>query len=191
MESIYESHLPEMQRVMEDMQRRIESLRRHMADETGMDPVEHCLARIKSEESMREKCRRQALPETAESALEQIYDAIGFRIVCAFLNDVYMIRDHLAGMLDVKVIKEKDYIRRAKPNGYRSYHMIVRTERGYYVEFQIRTISMDTWGRAGAPYEIQEAARRKCGIDYCGAKTLRGGAGLDGRFHADDSGHDF
>ena len=85
------------------------------------------------------------MPETAESALEQIYDAIGFRIVCAFLNDVYMIRDHLAGMLDVKVIKEKDYIRRAKPNGYRSYHMIVRTERGYYVEFQIRTISMDTW----------------------------------------------
>lgn len=145
MESIYESHLPEMQRVMEDMQRRIESLRRHMSDETGMDPVEHCLARIKSEESMREKCRRQALPETAESALEQIYDAIGFRIVCAFLNDVYMIRDHLAGMPDVKVIKEKDYIRRAKPNGYRSYHMIVRTERGYYVEFQIRTISMDTW----------------------------------------------
>ena len=145
MESIYESHLPEMQCVMEDMQRRIESLRRHMADETGMDPVEHCLARIKSEESMREKCRRQALPETAESALEQIYDAIGFRIVCAFLNDVYMIRDHLAGMPDVKVIKEKDYIRRAKPNGYRSYHMIVRTERGYYVEFQIRTISMDTW----------------------------------------------
>ena len=124
---------------------------------------------------MREKCRRQALPETAESALEQIYDAIGFRIVCAFLNDVYMIRDHLAGMLDVKVIKEKDYIRRAKPNGYRSYHMIVRTERGYYVEFQIRTISMDTWAA----------------LDYCGAKTLRGGAGLDGRFHADDSGHDF
>ena len=28
----------------EDMQRRIESLRRYMADETGMDSVEHCLA---------------------------------------------------------------------------------------------------------------------------------------------------
>lgn len=145
MESIYGSHLPDMRRVMEEMQRRIESLRRRMATETGMDPVEHCLSRIKSEESMREKCRRQALPETTVSAIEQIYDAIGFRVVCAFLDDVYMIRDYLADMPDVKVIKEKDYIRHAKPNGYRSYHMIVRTEQGYYVEFQIRTISMDTW----------------------------------------------
>ncbi len=42
-------------------------------------------------------------------------------------------------------MKEKDYIRRAKPNGYRSYHMILRTQSGYYAEIQLRTISMDTW----------------------------------------------
>lgn len=145
MESIYGPHLPEMQRVMEEMETRLVSLRRRIAAETGMDPVEHCLARIKSDESMREKCRRQALPETADSAVNRIYDAIGFRIVCAFLNDVYMVRDYLAGMPDVTVITEKDYIRHAKPNGYRSYHMVIQTQSGYYVEFQIRTISMDTW----------------------------------------------
>ena len=145
MESIYGAHLPEIERVMADMQRRVETLRERMAAETGMDPIEHCLARIKSEESMREKCRRQNLPETAESALEQLHDAIGLRVVCAFLSDVYTIRDYLAAMPDVTVITEKDYIRRAKPNGYRSYHMVLRTQSGYFVEFQIRTISMDTW----------------------------------------------
>ena len=44
-----------------------------------------------------------------------------------------------------RIIKEKDYIRRAKPNGYRSYHMILRTKAGYFAEIQLRTISMDTW----------------------------------------------
>ena len=145
MESIYGTHLPQMQRVMEEFRRRMETLRERIAAEAGMDPIEHCLARIKSEESMREKCRRQELPETADSALNRIYDAIGFRIVCAFLSDVYTVRDYLAAMPDVTVITEKDYIRRAKPNGYRSYHMVVQTQGGYYVEFQIRTISMDTW----------------------------------------------
>ena len=43
------------------------------------------------------------------------------------------------------MIEEKDYITHAKKNGYRSYHMIMRFDGMYYVEFQIRTISMDVW----------------------------------------------
>ena len=116
-----------------------------MEQKLSMDPVEHCLCRIKSEESMREKCRRNNLPETAESALEVLTDAIGLRIVCAFVDDVYTIRDYLKASDEYEVIKEKDYIRRAKPNGYRSYHMILRTKAGYFAEIQLRTISMDTW----------------------------------------------
>ena len=115
------------------------------AAEDDNDPVEHCLGRIKSDESMREKCRRNNLPETAASALQEIHDAIGIRVVCAFLNDVYMIRDRLLSYDDIELIREKDYIRHAKPNGYRSLHLIVRVEGRYYAEFQLRTISMDTW----------------------------------------------
>ena len=94
---------------------------------------------------MREKCRRRGIPETAESALRVIHDAIGFRIVCAFLNDVYLIRDTLTGLRNYRVVEEKDYIQHVKPNGYRSLHLILQEEKGYYVEFQLRTISMDTW----------------------------------------------
>ena len=54
------------------------------------------------------------------------------------------------------VVAEKDYIQKSKPNGYRSYHMILDvTDNGsdvkghalgqYYVEIQLRTIAMDTW----------------------------------------------
>ena len=143
--SIYGNHLTQMQETMDDLLARIDALRLQITRENGMDPVEHCNSRIKSEESMREKCRRQGLPETPESALQLIHDAIGIRIVCAFLSDVYLIRHYLAAFPDLEIVQEKDYIRNAKPNGYRSLHMIVRTNAGYYVEFQLRTISMDTW----------------------------------------------
>lgn len=49
-------------------------------------------------------------------------------------------------------IKEKDYISTPKPNGYRSYHMIIGVPiyymdgmEYYPVEIQFRTISMDFW----------------------------------------------
>ncbi len=143
--SIYGTRLPEMEEVLQDMEKNITLLRDRIMSEYGMDPIEHFLARIKSEDSMREKCRRLGLPETEESALEKINDAIGIRIVCAFLDDVYTIREYLTGLPGYSVIREKDYIRNAKPNGYRSYHMIMRSESGFYIEIQLRTISMDTW----------------------------------------------
>lgn len=143
--SIYGSHLPVLEETMDKLMRHIAEIREVMTEQLGMDPVEHCLCRIKSEESMREKCRRNNLPETAESALTKLYDAIGLRIVCAFVDDVYTIRDYLVNSEQYKIVKEKDYIRRAKPNGYRSYHMILRTKAGYFAEIQLRTISMDTW----------------------------------------------
>ena len=40
---------------------------------------------------------------------------------------------------------EKDYIKKCKPNGYRSLHMILRSDNGFYAEIQLRTISMDVW----------------------------------------------
>ena len=143
--SIYGDQLPALQAAMEDLVHRIEAIRQSMQETLGMDPVEHILCRIKSEESMREKCRRKGLAETADSALGKIHDAVGLRIVCAFMDDVFSIRDAIASFEDCTIVEEKDYIRHAKPNGYRSYHMIIRYRDICYAEFQLRTISMDTW----------------------------------------------
>ncbi|MBR1740593.1 MAG: GTP pyrophosphokinase family protein [Lachnospiraceae bacterium] len=145
MGSIYGEYLPEIEQIQNRLMEQMEKIREEMREKIGMDPVEHCLSRIKSEESMREKCRRKNLPETAQSALFEIHDAIGFRIVCAFVDDVYTIRDRLLEAEEYEVIEEKDYIRHAKPNGYRSYHMILRIRKKFYAEIQLRTISMDTW----------------------------------------------
>ncbi len=145
MESIYGEHRAELEEVMRRLLAYIEKVRGEMEETSGMDPVEHCLGRIKSEESMREKCRRKGLPESEESALSLIHDAIGIRVVCAFLDDVYAIRDYLSKLPHCETVEEKDYIRHAKPNGYRSYHMILRVDGKWYAEIQLRTISQDTW----------------------------------------------
>ncbi|MDO4647968.1 MAG: GTP pyrophosphokinase family protein [Eubacteriales bacterium] len=144
-ESIYGDQFPELEKIRIRIQTKIDELRSSMKKTYGLDPVEHCLSRIKAEDSMREKCRRKGLPETTESALQKIHDAIGFRIVCTFLDDIYVIRDYLKEIEGVEVIEEKDYIRHVKPNGYRSYHMILLVDGRHYVEIQLRTISMDTW----------------------------------------------
>ncbi len=114
MESIYGDNLPRMQAVMDEVLGYIREVRDQLKAKYGSDPVEHCLSRIKTEDSMREKCRRQGLPETEESALSVIHDAIGIRVVCAFLSDVYAVRDYLTSIPVLTVVEEKDYIRHSE-----------------------------------------------------------------------------
>ena len=109
METIYGNKLPLMQTVMEEVLGYIRDVREQLKTKYGADPVEHCLSRIKTEESMREKCRRQHLPETEESALCVIHDAIGIRVVCAFLSDVYAVRDFLISIPASIVIRKTTY----------------------------------------------------------------------------------
>ena len=58
----------------------------------------------------------------------------------------------LAEQDDITVLRIKDYIKNPKPNGYRSYHMIVEIpvffaegKTPMRAEIQIRTIAMDFW----------------------------------------------
>ena len=144
-ESIYGEYLPKLEAARDYLVKEIEVVREEMKKKYDLDPVEHLISRIKSEESMREKCRRKGFEETTESALTKIFDAVGIRVVCAFISDVYVIRDHLVQLTNCELVKEEDYIKRAKDNGYRSYHMILKVWGEVYVEIQLRTISQDTW----------------------------------------------
>ncbi|MBQ1492541.1 MAG: GTP pyrophosphokinase family protein [Blautia sp.] len=144
-ESIYGDAYPALKSALEELLSELQVVREELTQKLGMDPVEHYLGRIKSEESMREKCVRKGLPQTPQSALEEIHDAIGVRVVCPFIDDVYALRDAISRFPFCEIVMEKDYIRHAKPNGYRSYHMILKLQNAFYAEVQLRTISMDTW----------------------------------------------
>ena len=170
--SIYGEHKPELEKLLNSILLQVSEIREEMKSQLGIDPVEHCLGRIKSEDSMREKCVRKNLPVTTESALERIYDAVGVRIVCAFVDDVFTIRNYIVNSGRYEIIEEKDYIKNAKPNGYRSYHMILRVGGKYHAEIQLRTISMDTWAalehhlkykkKIGARQKLIEEELKRC-----------------------------
>ena len=67
-------------------------------------------------------------------------------------DDIYKIRDYIKEFNDLKVIKEKDFVKHPKESGYKSYHLIIKVpvligeeESKVKVEIQIRTLAMDFW----------------------------------------------
>ncbi|MBF1722059.1 GTP pyrophosphokinase family protein [Streptococcus sp.] len=149
----YGDYLP---KILEDLSQRIQEANDRVKQETGQKLFEHFNARIKQAASMEEKCQRKNLPRVPESALKEIRDAIGIRIVCGFIEDIYQTIEVLRQLEGCEIVLEKDYIRAAKTNGYRSYHLILEVETPYedchgqnpgryFVEIQLRTIAMDSW----------------------------------------------
>lgn len=111
--------------------------------------------RIKSPESMKAKLEKRGFDTDVGSAMKNLYDAAGIRIMCPYMDNVYIMADEIARCSDIEVLEVKDYIRNPKENGYRSYHIIVKTpvlyrgETRYAVaEIQIRTIVMNSWAVA-------------------------------------------
>ena len=116
------------------------------------NPIHHMERRVKEMTSLVKKLQRKGLTIDAETAKTNISDIAGIRVVCNYLEDIYVIEKLLLKQEDVKLLKRKDYIQHPKENGYRSLHIVVsipvfladRVE-ATPVEIQIRTIGMDMW----------------------------------------------
>ena len=116
------------------------------------NPIEMIKSRVKSPMSILGKLKRKNLPLDMNSILSNLNDVAGVRVICSFIDDIYMIVDMFSKQDDVNVICVKDYISNPKPNGYRSYHMIIEIpvffsnrKQNMRVEVQLRTIAMDFW----------------------------------------------
>ena len=123
------------------------------------NPIEHITSRSKDPQNIIQKLKRMGMEPTLENARMYLNDIGGVRVICSLIEDVYSIARLLARQNDIKVLKIKDYIKNPKPNGYRSYHMIVEmpvylTDRisPVRIEVQIRTVAMDLW--AGLEHKI-------------------------------------
>ena len=155
-EEIYGDYGAYLAPIMQDLIGRLEDYNKENKAATGFKLYEHLIYRVKAEDSMRDKCLRKGLEQTPQSALKVIRDAIGVRIVTGFVEDIYNLVDRLRQEAGYEVVEEKDYISQVKPNGYRSYHVILEVETDYpdcqgqtpgryYIEVQLRTIAMDSW----------------------------------------------
>lgn len=154
--SIYGDYEQTLPMILDDIKTRLQQLNSGMAARHEPKLYEHLIGRVKTPASMVEKCHRKGYPVTVQSALRKCRDAVGIRLVCNFIDDISRCIKLLEEANWCSIVKEKDYIRNAKPNGYRSYHLILDVVEPYqdldgnqpghyFVEVQLRTIAMDSW----------------------------------------------
>lgn len=134
------------------LESRINILKKEFQFSNDRNPIENVESRIKSKESILLKLKRKGLPMTVSALTNNIRDIAGIRVICPFIEDVYNVARMLIKQKDVELIEAKDYILNPKENGYRSLHLIVTVEVQFSnqakkipVEIQIRTIAMNFW----------------------------------------------
>lgn len=120
------------------------------AEQSGY--VEHIKYRIKSVRSIQAKLERKGLEFSRESAFENLYDLAGVRLICKYADEIEKICSLFEEDKEFEIIRIKDYINNPKPNGYRSFHIVIKKQtdalpegQSVFAEIQIRTISMDSW----------------------------------------------
>jgi len=116
------------------------------------NPFESIKSRLKTSESIYEKLRRKGYAVTLENIEDKLADVAGIRVICSFPDDIYRLAKLLLRQDDIILLKEKDYIKCPKSNGYRSLHLIIsipiflsNEKKDMKVEVQFRTIAMDFW----------------------------------------------
>lgn len=131
---------------------KIEILNNEFIHIYNYNPIEHIKSRLKTPDSIVKKLKNDGYDVSITSMVDHLSDIAGIRIICSFTSDIYLIADMIARQKDVTLLYVKDYIKNPKPNGYKSYHMVVTIpiylSEGPVetkVEIQIRTVAMDFW----------------------------------------------
>ena len=78
------------------------------------NPIETIKTRIKSPESIKEKLSRKGLEMNCENIENELNDIAGIRVICSFIDDIYMLADCLLSQDDITLIERKDYIKNPK-----------------------------------------------------------------------------
>jgi putative GTP pyrophosphokinase len=137
----YTEFLKPYRKTVEELGLLLESLK-------GMGSSTICLVekRVKSLDSIQEKCRKQGIEPTS------LCDIAGVRVVCSCLKGIDEVVRRIRQLACIIVLEENDYITGVKPSGYRSYHIKAsyKLEYGDSIlsvpcEIQVRTVIMHGW----------------------------------------------
>ena len=138
--------------VIMEVETRLKGLNAVYSEQYNRNPFESIKSRLKTPESIYSKLERKGYPVTIENIREHVADVAGLRVICSFPDDIYRLAELLIRQDDIILLKEKDYIKTPKTNGYRSLHLILKVpiflpniKKYMRVEVQFRTIAMDFW----------------------------------------------
>ncbi|GFH94535.1 GTP pyrophosphokinase YwaC [Lachnospiraceae bacterium] len=135
-----------------EVETKLKVLNNEFAQTYNRNPFESIQSRLKTPESIYDKLRRKGYPITVKNVEKYLSDVAGVRVICSFPDDIYRLAELFARQDDIILLKEKDYIKNPKDNGYRSLHLILnipvflsKGKKYMKVELQFRTIAMDFW----------------------------------------------
>ncbi len=161
---------------VQEITTKIEILDKEMGLLRPRNPISSIKSRIKSPESILKKLIDDEMEINVETIRTHLNDVAGVRVICSYIDDIYLLAELISKQDDIHIVKIKDFIKDPKTNGYRSYHMIVEipvfvsTGKTFVrVEIQIRTIAMDFW--ASLEHEIRYKQDLE-GIEYI-SKSLK------------------
>lgn len=156
-----------------EIETKFKVLNKQFSLQQNYNPIETIKTRVKSAESILGKLQRKNLTLDMETVEKELYDIAGIRVICPFIEDIYMLADCLLQQDDIRLVEKKDYIKKPKENGYRSLHLIVETpiflqneKRLMKAEIQFRTIAMDFWA------SLEHRMRYKKDIDSALAEQI-------------------
>ncbi|WP_124067023.1 (p)ppGpp synthetase [Clostridium sp. E02] len=151
-EEEYLSFIQPYEDARQNIQVRVDVLNNDYRRKEHNYPIHHIQHRIKQKKSIENKLLRNEQDISTEAARNYLTDIAGIRVICYFVRDIYSIVCLLRKQTDIVLIKERDYIKKPKENGYRSYHIVFGVPvyhtdgmEYYPVEIQLRTMSMDLW----------------------------------------------
>lgn len=128
------------------------NLKQLLSENYNYDIITNVTGRLKTPQSIEEKMKKKKIDINYENMIENINDIAGMRIICNYKDDIYKIRNIIRKQKDMKIIKEKDYLKKSKKSGYSAYHIIVEVPVEINkeiifvkVEIQLRTVLMDFW----------------------------------------------
>ena len=148
-EEFYGADLAKCRRAEELLLALVSEIEQAGSGHDDVKPVVYCCSRIKSPDSTVAKLKTRGLPPDGKTALLNLYDTVGVRVICAFTEDVQAVVDSIRRSDLFEVLTEKNYYADPKPNGYRSYHLQLKMKHpdcaGLFAEIQVRTIATDFW----------------------------------------------
>lgn len=161
------------EKTVQELKVKLRSIRHEYRELNEYSPIEFVTGRVKKISSILDKAKRRCIDFKHIGAV--VDDIAGIRIMCQFDDDIYRVVSllHERDGNEFNIVYEKDYVKMAKPSGYKSYHTIinypVQTINGLrYVlaEIQIRTLAMNFWAtiehsinykyRGNIPSDIKE-----------------------------------
>lgn len=177
----WEQVLSPYKQAVEELKVKLKGIRSQFELEGEHSPIEFVTGRVKPVVSILDKAKRKKILK--ENIEKEIQDIAGLRIMCQFVDDIYIVLEMLRKRDDFKIIEERDYINHQKDSGYRSYHIVVeypvQTFKGLkkiLVEIQIRTLAMNFWATiehslnykysGNIPEDIKERLQRAAEAAY-------------------------